>query len=160
MVGWAVVVFQKCIPGPVTLYAGFRPSKKTIAERVEMCMAMVEERNPENSLLLVQGGKQVLSSDYKIFIIPIVMKSRNTACMEEAQFKKNPKYLVHSSPTFSYTPFLDLLSPQRPNHSSQTNPGNQPHNNPLHSHTTHSHYNNLPSHSQYKSYPNHNSHQH
>jgi hypothetical protein len=61
MVGWAVVVFQKCIPGPVTLCARPRPSKRTVAERVEMCMAMVEERNPENSLLLVQRGKQVIS---------------------------------------------------------------------------------------------------
>jgi len=61
VVGWAVVVFQKCILGPVSLCARPRPSKKTVTERVEMCMAMVKERNPEKSLLLVQGGKQVIS---------------------------------------------------------------------------------------------------
>jgi hypothetical protein len=61
MVGWAVVVFQKCTPGPVLLCARPRPSKKTVTERVEMCMAMVKERNPEKSLLLVQGEKQVIS---------------------------------------------------------------------------------------------------
>ncbi len=54
-------MFQKCIPGPVTLCARPRPSKRTVAERVEMCMAIVEEHNPENSLLLVQRGKQVIS---------------------------------------------------------------------------------------------------
>jgi hypothetical protein len=61
VVGWAVVVFQKCILGPVSLCAKPRPSKKTTAERVGMCMAMVEERDAEKSLLLVKVGKQVIS---------------------------------------------------------------------------------------------------
>jgi hypothetical protein len=61
VVGWVIVVFQKCIPGPVILYIRPRPSKRTVIERVEIYMAIVKKCNPENSLLLVQRGKQVIS---------------------------------------------------------------------------------------------------
>jgi hypothetical protein len=57
-VGWAVVVFQKCLPGPVSLHASPRPSKKPVAERVERYMTMVEECSRENSLGLVEGGSR------------------------------------------------------------------------------------------------------
>jgi hypothetical protein len=54
-------MFQKCIPEPVTLYAKPKLSKRTVAERVKICIAIVEERNQENSLFLVQKGNQFIS---------------------------------------------------------------------------------------------------
>jgi hypothetical protein len=66
VVDWAVIVFQKCIL--VSLCAKPRPSKKTTAERVGMCMAMVEERDLEKSLILVKGeSKLYLEPKIKVF---------------------------------------------------------------------------------------------
>jgi hypothetical protein len=68
VVGWAVVVFQKCILRPVSLCAKPRPSKKTTAERVGMCIAMVEERDLEKSLILVKReSKLYLELKIKVF---------------------------------------------------------------------------------------------
>jgi len=47
-VGWAMVVFQKCLPMPVSLCARLRPSEKTTGERVEKCIMMAREQISEN----------------------------------------------------------------------------------------------------------------
>jgi hypothetical protein len=68
MVGWAVVVFQKCMPGPVTLCARPRPSKRTVAERVEMCMAIVEDATQKVLCFwLEEDSKSYLEPKGKMF---------------------------------------------------------------------------------------------